>query len=147
MPGADICPYLQSVTKHAKNTCFADLLCRYMAMIALFWSGLVWSWSSTQSQIDMFVTTNCVAHSRVRLTWRSAICWVHICARAFLQELSLAGNRLTTLPDAIGNLRSLQRLQMAGNLLTSLPDSICQLTDLEVSCGCLMGWWSWEKIE
>ena len=69
-----------------------------------------------------------------------ALCWLHSNECAVLQELSLAGNRLTTLPGAIGNLSSLQRLQMAGNLLTSLPDSICQLTDLEVSCDCLMGW-------
>ena len=67
-------------------------------------------------------------------------------ACTLLQELSLAGNLLTTLPDAIGNLSSLQRLQMAGNLLTSLPDSICQLTDLEVSCDCLM-WYSWGKAK
>lgn len=65
---------------------------------------------------------------------------------ALLQELSLAGNRLTTLPDAIGNLSSLQRLQMAGNLLTSLPDSICRLTDLEVSCDCVTGWLSRRKV-
>ena len=59
----------------------------------------------------------------------------------------MAGNRLTTLPDAIGKLSSLQRLQMAGNLLTSLPDTIGQLTDLEVSCDCQRGWQSWGKVK
>lgn len=49
-----------------------------------------------------------------------------------LQDLSLAGNQLTKLPDSIGKLRNLQRLQLAGNLLTSLPDSLCNLTALEV---------------
>lgn len=49
-----------------------------------------------------------------------------------LQDLSLAGNQLTTLPANIGNLRYLKRLQLAGNLLESLPDSVCNLTALEV---------------
>ena len=53
---------------------------------------------------------------------------------AILQDLSLAGNQLTTLPANIGNLRYLKRLQLAGNVLESLPDSVCNLTALEV-CG------------
>lgn len=49
-----------------------------------------------------------------------------------LQELSLAGNQLTTLPDGIGNLQYLNRLQLSGNYLQQLPDSLCQLTSLQV---------------
>lgn len=52
---------------------------------------------------------------------------------AVLQDLSLAGNQLTRLPDSIGNLRYLQRLQLAGNVLESLPDSLCSLTALQVN--------------
>ena len=50
-----------------------------------------------------------------------------------MQDLSLAGNQITKLPDNIGNLRYLKRLQLAGNLLESLPDSVCNLTALEVN--------------
>ena len=49
-----------------------------------------------------------------------------------LQDLSLAGNQLTELPDDIGNLQSLKRLQLSGNYLQRLPDSICNLTALQV---------------
>lgn len=48
------------------------------------------------------------------------------------QELSLAGNHLTHLPDDISKLAYLQKLQLSGNYLESLPDSLCDLTELEV---------------
>ncbi len=48
------------------------------------------------------------------------------------QELSLAGNQLTHLPDDISKLAYLQKLQLSGNYLESLPDSLCDLTELEV---------------
>lgn len=48
-----------------------------------------------------------------------------------LVVLSLKNNRLTSLPDEIGSMRSLQSLRLDGNLFTSLPDSICQLIGLE----------------
>ncbi len=41
-----------------------------------------------------------------------------------LRELSLAGNRLTSLPEKIGCLTALERLQLAGNMLTDMPTSI-----------------------
>ena len=49
-----------------------------------------------------------------------------------LQDLSLAGNFITELPEGIGRLKNLQRLQMSGNLLERLPDSICNCTVLQV---------------
>ena len=48
------------------------------------------------------------------------------------QELSLAGNHLTHLPDDMSKLAYLQKLQLSGNYLESLPDSLCDLTELEV---------------
>ena len=60
------------------------------------------------------------------------MCIVASCNRA-LQDLSLAGNQLTELPDNIGNLRSLKRLQLSGNYLEKLPDSLCNLQSLQVS--------------
>lgn len=53
-------------------------------------------------------------------------------AGVFMQELSLAGNMLTQLPDCIGNLTQLQKLQLSGNRLSQLPDSIGSLSRLEV---------------
>ena len=49
-----------------------------------------------------------------------------------LQELSLAGNMLTELPDSLGSLTHLQKLQISGNRLTHLPASIGNLNRLEV---------------
>ena len=49
-----------------------------------------------------------------------------------LQELSLAGNELTHLPESIGKLTNLQKLQLSGNYLRALPDSLCTLTALQV---------------
>lgn len=48
------------------------------------------------------------------------------------QELSLAGNQLTALPECIGKLTNLRKLQLSGNQLDALPDSLCNLTALEV---------------
>ena len=49
-----------------------------------------------------------------------------------LQELTLAGNRITTLPAKVAQFKSLKRLQVAGNLIAALPPEITQLTKLEV---------------
>lgn len=49
------------------------------------------------------------------------------------QELSLAGNCLSELPQGIGRLKALKRLGLAGNRLTRLPHSIGELTQLEVN--------------
>ena len=48
-----------------------------------------------------------------------------------LRELDLRGNHLTSLPAAIGSLTALQRLNLSGNQLTSLPDAIGSLTALQ----------------
>ena len=58
--------------------------------------------------------------------------WPPAHSRGALQELTLAGNMLTQLPDRIGNLTHLQKLQLSGNRLTQLPDSISSLSRLEV---------------
>lgn len=50
-----------------------------------------------------------------------------------LQELTLAGNRITTIPPAIAKFTSLKRLQAAGNRITGFPDELTQLTELEVT--------------
>jgi leucine-rich repeat protein SHOC2 len=45
-------------------------------------------------------------------------------------EIAINGNRLTTLPENIGNLKSLRSLQLTGNLLTTLPESFGYLEKL-----------------
>ena len=47
-----------------------------------------------------------------------------------LHELSLSGNRLSTLPEAIGQLSQLQWLDLSRNELNTLPDAIGQLSQL-----------------
>ena len=47
-----------------------------------------------------------------------------------LEDLSLAGNALTSLPPGLGEL-PLLRLQLSGNELTALPPSLARCTDLE----------------
>jgi Leucine-rich repeat (LRR) protein len=54
-----------------------------------------------------------------------------------LTNLSIYMNQLTSLPDSIGNLTNLTRLWLYDNELTSLPDSIGNLTNLgylHISC-------------
>lgn len=48
-----------------------------------------------------------------------------------LKRLYLHNNRLTTLPESIGNLSSLENLSLAENDLTTLPESISNLKSLE----------------
>ena len=48
-----------------------------------------------------------------------------------LKRLELYSNKLTTLPDSIGNLTNLEKVYLANNKLTTLPDSIGNLTNLE----------------
>lgn len=52
---------------------------------------------------------------------------------ACCQELTVAGNRLTHLPEELGQLNQLRNFQAAGNLLEKLPNSFTQLTNLEAS--------------
>ena len=52
-----------------------------------------------------------------------------------LQRFSCSMNQLTTLPESIGNLTQLQKLQCESNKLTTLPESIGNLTQLkELDC-------------
>lgn len=52
-----------------------------------------------------------------------------------LKTLSLVGNRLTALPDSIGELSELEALLLGGNLLQTLPHSIGNLKKLRfLSC-------------
>jgi len=48
-----------------------------------------------------------------------------------LKRLNLESNRFTSLPESIGNLKSLKKLNLEDNGLTSLPESIGNLEDLE----------------
>ena len=48
-----------------------------------------------------------------------------------LQTLYLDNNKLTTLPESIGNLKSLTYLDLVNNQLTTLPESIGNLTSLQ----------------
>lgn len=48
-----------------------------------------------------------------------------------LRELHLNGNRLVTMPDAIGRLTALEKLSVANNRLSSLPPQVHNLTRLE----------------
>ncbi|PZR05024.1 MAG: protein kinase [Archangium gephyra] len=49
-----------------------------------------------------------------------------------LRWLILTDNRLTSLPEALGNCTRMQKLALAGNQLTSLPGSFTKLTSLEL---------------
>ena len=49
-----------------------------------------------------------------------------------MQELTLAGNMLTQLPERIGGMTALRKLQISGNSLSQLPESIGNLIRLEV---------------
>ena len=48
----------------------------------------------------------------------------------YLRELWLSSNELTSLPDSVGNLNPLRELNLRSNKITSLPDSIGNLTSL-----------------
>jgi len=48
-----------------------------------------------------------------------------------LEDLSLAGGKLTRLPANLGRMKGLKRLRLSENRLTSLPDSLGALTRLE----------------
>ena len=49
-----------------------------------------------------------------------------------LRWLTLTDNRITLLPDTIGNCIQLEKLLLAGNQLTTLPNSIERLTNLQL---------------
>lgn len=53
------------------------------------------------------------------------------------QELSLAGNSLTEVPEALAQLTSLRLLQLSGNQLRTLPEALCTLPRLEARPACL----------
>lgn len=48
-----------------------------------------------------------------------------------LQSLHLSGNQLTALPESLGQLTQLQNLVVNNNQLTTLPTSIGKLTNLK----------------
>lgn len=48
-----------------------------------------------------------------------------------VEELNLAGNQLTHLPESIGNLSQLKQLNLLNNQLTHLPESFCHLCQLQ----------------
>jgi internalin A len=48
-----------------------------------------------------------------------------------LQTLNLSGNQLTALPESLGQLTQLQTLNLSRNQLTALPESLGQLTQLQ----------------
>ena len=49
-----------------------------------------------------------------------------------MQELTLAGNMLTQLPEGMGRMTALRKLQISGNSLSQLPESMGNLNRLEV---------------
>ena len=57
--------------------------------------------------------------------------WQHSAFTSRLQKLDLSSNRLTSLPESIGNLSHLQILDLSSNQLTSLPESIRNLSHLQ----------------
>jgi len=48
-----------------------------------------------------------------------------------LQLLKCSDNQLTSLPESMGSLNSLEQLLCSGNQLTSLPDSLGNITSLQ----------------
>ena len=51
---------------------------------------------------------------------------------AKLRWLILTDNKITHLPDTLGERPRMQKLLLAGNLLTQLPANLCQLSNLEL---------------
>lgn len=49
-----------------------------------------------------------------------------------LVELDLSGNKISEIPEEIGDLGLLEVLDLRGNLISSLPESICRLEKLRI---------------
>ena len=59
--------------------------------------------------------------------------WVRVeQQRDGIKELNVSSNKLTALPEAIGDLQALERLWAFDNALTALPASVCRLQALKV---------------
>jgi hypothetical protein len=68
-----------------------------------------------------------------QLVWRTGWCCPRACRalRPRAQELWLKSNRLTSLPEELGDCAKLKRLWLDDNRLTTLPDSLTRLSALQ----------------
>lgn len=81
----------------------------------------------------LIFASNKYVHSSIQLlTVTNDLFFSHpFCLLSRLSVLSLGGNLLTEVPDAVGRLQQLQALTLCDNLIEVLPASIARLTNLK----------------
>lgn len=81
---------------------------------------------------ELFLQYNNTSIVELIFNLNSVYFYAFVAAAAFrLSVLSLGGNLLTEIPEAVGRLHQLQALTLCDNLIEVLPTSIARLTNLK----------------